>query len=307
MIEISNSLADCIMPYEERINYKHQTANWTMHYCEGFKGPAEGPSLATTDPSTSSPTERPSPVSTEPSTPLSTSAPLPRFTDVPSPTTEETMPAPTTAVESLPLTPSPPLPALDSQCAASICKEDFDTCMKTFDSCACFPGHLRCVQISCPEDWVASMKECSDAIPLAKTCILVCAASGYPNNPPEESTVVMTVVASIVLSGLKVAEFKAVEPGFKAAMATTVKCEVQNIEITNVTEVSYRRLIAKRIFLPILARRHEDSRQLNDAASHLNIEFEITVPSANDLNTAVATLKGTMTLSFVVDHQNQWK
>ncbi len=91
--------------------------------------------------------------------------------------------------------------------------------------------------------WHGQVKKCIDAIALAE--ILTCAAGGYPDKAPEENTtVVMTVVASIALSGLKVAEFKAAEEAFTSSVAITLSCSIDQITITNVTEVSDQRLLS---------------------------------------------------------------
>jgi hypothetical protein len=41
MMEISNNLADCIMPNDEQINYFELTTTWTRKYCQGYMVPAD--------------------------------------------------------------------------------------------------------------------------------------------------------------------------------------------------------------------------------------------------------------------------
>jgi hypothetical protein len=163
--------------------------------------------------------------------------------------------------------------------------------MKTFDSCACFPGQLTCVESNCPEEFDAAMKECTDAVSLADTCVLMCASGAYPDNAPADSTVVMSVMASVALSGLNVTAFRAVENAFKSALASTLSCSMEAIRITNVTEVSFRTLLAGNVSLPL---GHQRYRVLQKAGSHLNIEFEVLVSSANDLKSTTSTLQGTL-------------
>jgi hypothetical protein len=140
------------------------------------------------------------------------------------------------------------------------------------------------------------MKKCIDAIALAESCILTCVAGAYPDKAPEENTtVVMTVVASIALSGLKVAEFKAVEGAFKSSLAITLSCSIDQINITNVTEVSDRRLLSDTTLpsgLPLGQHGHVYQRQLKERGRFLNVEFEVAVASANDLKTTTSSLQG---------------
>jgi hypothetical protein len=266
MIEISNNLADCIMPNNgRRLNYYEVTASWTKQFCQVLFERTETPSSPFSMAPSSSPNE-------------------PTFKPTISPSHS--------------FTPSPPLPTFSSNCVASKCDADFVACMKTFDNCACFPGQLSCVKTFCQLDWDSSLKICNKAIPLAKTCMLTCAAGTYPNNALiEGSTVVMTVVASIELSGLSVDEFKKSEVSFKSALASTLACLVDQINITKVTEVSFRRLLVSKSILPVEGSIHTSSkseRQLQKVGdSYLDIQFEITASSATDMNAIAATLQGT--------------
>ena len=185
-------------------------------------------------------------------------------------------------------------------CAASTCKGDYDACLTVFDSCACIAGQLTCVELNCPSDLKSSLKECQDAMTFATSCVLNCAAGAYPHNPPADSTVMMTVVGSISLSGLNVAQFKAVEVEFKAALASTVSCPVENIHITNITERSDQRLRQRQRLLedtpPSLlsyppgsvSPRHLQRRENN----YVDVEFDISVPSAIELKATTAILQG---------------
>jgi hypothetical protein len=121
---------------------------------------------------------------------------------------------------------------------------------------------------------------------LAESCVLTCVPGVYPENSPEPSTVMMTVVSSIALSGVKVAEFKAAEGAFKLALASTLSCSIDNINITNVTEVS-----SDRRFLSEKAS-YLGQRQLKKGGATLNIEFEVAVSSVDDLKSATSTLQG---------------
>ncbi len=139
------------------------------------------------------------------------------------------------------------------------------------------------------------MQQCTDAIALAESCELNCMVGAYPNNAPADSTVVMTVVGNIELSGLKAAEFKAVEHNFKSALASTLSVPVDTINITKVTEISNRALLAKKTF-PLGSRggRVSPRKLQNDLSQgHLDIEYEITVASVDALNTVVSNLQGT--------------
>ena len=102
----------------------------------------------------------------------------------------------------------------------------------------------------------------------------------------------MTVMGSIQLSGLKVATFKAVEHNFKSALASTLSCSVDIINITKVTEVSDRLLLLAKKTSSLAS--HSSQRKLQEEASqsHLNIEYEITVTSVDTLNAVVSTLQG---------------
>jgi len=275
-MEISKHIADCIMPNNERTNYNQLTGNWAKQYCQASSiGPTPVPSQ---EPDTPAPTpELDTAEPTEaPATPQSTNKP-----DISQPTPE-------------PASKEPPLPTLKSMCAATKCKSQFETCMNIYDSCACYPGQLSCVQINCPDDWDISKKDCIEAIALAESCVLTCDAGAYPDSSTEESTVVMTVVSSIALSGLKMAEFKAVENKFKSALADTLSVSADKINITNITEVtdvSDRRLLSDKKF-PLGQGGRVSQRRLKIGETRLNIEFEVAVSSVDDLKAATSILQG---------------
>jgi hypothetical protein len=257
MIEISKNLADCIMPNHERINFYQLTANWTKQYCQ----------LSNMG-STAAPENRPEP-------------------------TENTDPSHTEAPGSQAPFPTLPLPTLSSSCANSNCKAEFTACEKIFDSCACFPGQLTCVKTNCPDDWEASLAECQMAMALAETCVLHCAAGIYPNKAldVEGSTVVIfTVVASIEMSGISIDEFNARENAFRAALAVTLDCNVETVQITNVTEVTGRRDV--RALKPSMDLGVRQLQLEPTTASYLNIEFEVTALSATNMNVIASTLQG---------------
>jgi hypothetical protein len=153
------------------------------------------------------------------------------------------------------------------------------------------------VKINCPDDLDSSTKECIEAIPLADSCILTCMAGSYPGDSPEASTVVMTVVASVALSGVNVVEFKTVEKEFKSALASTLSCSVDRINITNVTEVYHRRLLSDKM-LPLLRHSHMGQRQLKRGKISLNIEFEVAVSSVDDLKSTTSTLQGKILFQY---------
>ena len=278
------------MPNERRTNDYQVAANWTDQYCHVSPGEIEAPTQAPTDPFTAAST----------ASPTSTSVPIPSETSARSP-----LPIATTVEPSHSLTPSTSLLTFVSTCAASKCKADFDSCLKTFDNCACIPGQLSCVQIHCPEDWVSTISECTDAIALAKSCVLTCVAGVYPDKIPlKDSTVVMTVVSSIALSSLKVAKFKALEKEFKSALASTLSCSVDQINITNVTEESDRRRLLSEKSLPFGQHGRVGQRRLNKGGMFLNVEFEVTVSSAKDLKSTMSTLQGITVCRFKIKHCN---
>jgi hypothetical protein len=132
----------------------------------------------------------------------------------------------------------------------------------------------------------SSIKACTEAIALSESCVLTCVPGVYPENSPEQSTAVMTVVSSIALSGVTVAEFKAVEEEFKLALASTLSCFVDKINITNVTEGS-----SDQRFLSEKASR-VSQRQLKKGGTFLNVEFEVAVSSIDDLRSTTSTLQG---------------
>ena len=131
------------------------------------------------------------------------------------------------------------------------------------------------------------------AMALAETCVLHCAAGIYPNKAldAEGSTVVIfTVVASIEMSGISIDEFNARENAFRAALAVTLVCNVETVDITNVTEVTGRRDV--RALKPSMDLGVRQLQLEPTTASYLNIEFEVTALSATNMNVIASTLQG---------------
>jgi hypothetical protein len=135
-------------------------------------------------------------------------------------------------------------------------------------------------------------------MPLAKHCTLTCVAGEYPDKAPEGSIIKMTVEASIEILGLSVVEFNVVRDKFKLALANTISCSVDKINITNVTNVSRPR--TSQSVLPVTPKGNVKQRRLQEDTL-LDIKFEISVSSANDMDSALSSLQGTI---FVISSRN---
>ncbi|RHY79043.1 hypothetical protein DYB38_003569, partial [Aphanomyces astaci] len=204
------------------------------------------------------------------------------------------------------LTPAPPLPTISSTCVASKCKTDFDTCMATFDSCACFPGQLLCVQTSCSSEYTGILATCKGLVAQATSCVLDCSPNAYPVKGDTTNAVVMAVVANIAIQGVTAAQFTAaVQDKFKQAIASAVAGvtadKVTIIKVTDVADARRRRLLDAAKTLSMTAdgkvkAMHEARRQL--AGSHLEIEFSISVSSPDALKATTSSLQGTSSLAY---------
>lgn len=172
--------------------------------------------------------------------------------------------------------------------------------MATYDSCACLPGQLLCVQASCTAEFDATVTQCKGMAAQATSCVLDCSPKPYPVKGDTSKAVVMAVVANIAIQGVSVAQFTpAVQDKFKAAIASALAgVTADKVTIIKVTEVAdaRRRLEAAAKTLSVTAEGvvkavHAAVRQL--AGTHLEIEFSIAVATPEALKATMSSLQCT--------------
>ena len=99
---------------------------------------------------------------------------------------------------------SPDVPAPKSLCVVDKCQDRYDECTDnpSFDSCACYPGLLSCINDNCPEaNAAAAVDECNDLSDISNVCAVDCSSTNgiYPD--AKGAVIEYTLTSRISLAG----------------------------------------------------------------------------------------------------------
>lgn len=196
----------------------------------------------TETPVTPTPTITPAP--TNATTQLPTPAPTILETPVPMPATT----SPRTPRPSLPplekLTP-PPVPPPASTCVKEKCGAKMDACMELFDSCACYPGLIKCATIKCLDDSDDVQADCDALQSSATVCSLTCSSAPFPTARGAKN--VLSVESTCEIAGVSKDDFVAnFQDDFIDVTAEIAKVDAEKVTILAIIENAARRLLAVR-------------------------------------------------------------
>ena len=128
------------------------------------------------------------------------------------------LPAPTPLPRPKALQP-PPVPAPQSTCVEDRCDKKLQECLAVpaFDSCACYPGLLKCVSRMCPDDLEKARTSCETVASTSNVCDLECVPRPFPT--ANKAKIEMKVKAKMEISDVTVNDFMTnlIEP-FKQAV-----------------------------------------------------------------------------------------
>jgi hypothetical protein len=118
--------------------------------------------------------------------------------------------------------------------------------------------------------------------------------------------VTLAVVVNIGIKGLTVTQFTVVQDKFKQAIALTVSCSADKINITSVIEVPDSRRLND-IKTVSIGAQGEVFRQLKQQAggTHLAIEFAVLVTSSEQLQSTVSTFQGVSYIDLTTDFRSR--
>lgn len=117
-----------------------------------------------------------------------------------------------------------------------------DACLKVFDSCACYPGLLKCAQIKCLDDSDDVQQDCEDFQKSSTVCSTTCEPLSFPTARGAKNILEVQSTCSIV--GVTKDEFVTnYQESFIRITAEIAKVKIEQVVDVEVKDVA-RRLAA---------------------------------------------------------------